>query len=237
MSIKVILFDLDGTLLPMDQNVFVKSYFGGLAKKLAPHGYDSEKLISAVWAGTGAMVKNDGTKKNEEVFWDKFCEIFGEEAKNDLPIFEEFYATDFAKVQSSCGYNPKASENVRDLKNMGLRIALATNPIFPEIATRQRIAWAGLDTSDFELYTTYENSRYCKPNLEYYKDITNSLGVEPCECLMVGNDVDEDMIAEKLGMKVFLVTECIINKSQKDISLYPNGDFSDLMNYVRGITK
>jgi hypothetical protein len=54
---------------------------------------------------------------------------------------------------------------------------------------------------------------------------------------MVGNDVDEDMIAEKLGMKVFLVTECIINKSQKDISLYPNGDFSDLMNYVRGITK
>jgi FMN phosphatase YigB (HAD superfamily) len=237
MSIKVILFDLDGTLLPMDQNVFVKSYFGGLAKKLAPHGYDSEKLISAVWAGTGAMVKNDGTKKNEEVFWDKFCEIFGEEAKNDLPIFEEFYATDFAKVQSSCGYNPKASETVRDLKNMGLRIALATNPIFPEIATRQRIAWAGLDTSDFELYTTYENSRYCKPNLEYYKDITNSLGVEPCECLMVGNDVDEDMIAEKLSMKVFLVTECIINKSQKDISLYPNGDFSDLMNYVRGITK
>jgi FMN phosphatase YigB (HAD superfamily) len=221
----------------MDQNIFVKSYFGGLAKKLAPHGYDSEKLISAVWAGTGAMVKNDGTKKNEEVFWDKFCEIFGEEAKNDLPIFEEFYATDFAKVQSSCGYNPNSSETVRDLKNMGLRIALATNPIFPEIATRQRIAWAGLDTSDFELYTTYENSRHCKPNLEYYKDITNSLGVEPCECLMVGNDVDEDMIAEKLGMKVFLVTECIINKSQKDISLYPNGDFSDLMNYVRGITK
>ena len=107
MSIKVVLFDLDGTLLPMDQNMFVKSYFGGLAKKLAPHGYDSEKLISAVWAGTGAMVKNNGTKKNEEVFWDKFCEIFGKEAKNDLPIFEEFYATDFAKVQSSCGYNPK----------------------------------------------------------------------------------------------------------------------------------
>lgn len=237
MSIKVVLFDLDGTLLPMDQNIFVKSYFGGLAKKLAPHGYDSEKLISAVWAGTGAMVKNDGTKKNEEVFWDKFCEIFGEGAKNDLPIFEEFYATDFAKVQSSCGYNPKAAEAVRDLKNMELRIALATNPIFPEIATRQRIAWAGLETSDFELYTTYENSRYCKPNLEYYKDITNSLGVEPCECLMVGNDVDEDMTTEKLGMKVFLVTECIINKSQKDISLYPNGDFSDLMNYVRGITK
>ena len=43
MSIKMILFDLDGTLLPMDQNHFVKTYFGALAKKLAPLGYDPEK--------------------------------------------------------------------------------------------------------------------------------------------------------------------------------------------------
>ena len=235
MSIKTVLFDLDGTLLPMDQNIFVKTYFGLLAKKLAPHGYDSEKLIGAVWAGTGAMVKNDGTKKNEEAFWDKFCKIFGNDAKNDLPLFEEFYAVDFAKVQASCGYDPKAAETVKALRSMGMRIALATNPIFPAIATEQRIRWAGLETSDFELYTTYENSRFCKPNLDYYKDIMNTLGVEPSECLMVGNDVDEDMIAEKLGMKVFLITACMINKSEKDISLYPQGDFSDLVSYANKV--
>ena len=235
MSIKVILFDLDGTLLPMDQDVFVKSYFGLLAKKLAMHGYESEKLIGAVWAGTGTMIKNDGSKNNEAAFWDKFCEIYGEDAKKDVPLFEEFYATDFAKVQLSCGYDPKASETVRELKNMGLRIALATNPIFPAIATKQRIAWAGLGTCDFELYTTYENSRYCKPSLEYYKDIINSLGTKPCECLMVGNDVGDDMVAQKLSMKVFLLTKCLINKAQTDISIYPNGDFSDLMSYVRDI--
>jgi FMN phosphatase YigB (HAD superfamily) len=58
------------------------------------------------------------------------------------------------------------------------------------------------------------------------------LGVKADECLMVGNDVGEDMIAEKLGMKVFLVTNCLINKSNVDISAFPHGDLSALLNFV-----
>ena len=34
--ITTVLFDLDGTLLPMDQDRFVQSYIGRMAKKLAP---------------------------------------------------------------------------------------------------------------------------------------------------------------------------------------------------------
>ena len=49
---------------------------------------------------------------------------------------------------------------------------------------------------------------------------------------MVGNDVVEDMVAEKLGMKVFLLTDYLINKYQIDTSIYPNGDFNDLINYL-----
>ena len=36
---KTILFDLDGTLLPMDQDAFVKYYMGLFAQKMAPHGF------------------------------------------------------------------------------------------------------------------------------------------------------------------------------------------------------
>ena len=50
-QIKVVLFDLDGTLLPMDQDEFVKAYFGGIAKKLAPYGYEPNKLVKSIWAG------------------------------------------------------------------------------------------------------------------------------------------------------------------------------------------
>ena len=228
----MILFDLDGTLLPMDQNTFVKAYFGGLAKRLAPYGYDSEKLIAAIWKGTGAMVKNDGSKTNEAVFWDAFANIFGESVRADEPKFDAFYREDFDKVSVSCGYDKRAKETVDAIKARGFRVALATNPIFPSIATEKRMAWAGFEPTDFELFTTYENSCYCKPNPLYYRAVVDALNIDPEDCLMVGNDVDEDMIAQKLGMKVFLLTDCLINKEEKDISVYPHGNFDALLEYV-----
>ena len=116
---------------------------------------------------------------------------------------------------------------------MGLRTALATNPIFPAIATESRIRWAGLSPADFELYTTYENIGFCKPNPAYYQEILKRMDLSPEECLMVGNDVTEDMIAARLGMQVFLLTDCLINKDEKDISVYPNGGFDQLLACLR----
>ncbi len=229
MKITTVLFDLDGTLLPMDQDIFVKAYFGGLAKRLAPHGYDPKELIDAIWGGTAAMVKNDGTKTNEERFWESFCGVFGECARADMPHFDAFYREDFDSVQISCGYTPMANKVIKRLKEKGLRVALATNPIFPSMATESRMRWAGLSASDFALYTTYENSRFCKPNPAYYKDVMNALGVTAEECLMVGNDVTEDMIAQTLGAHVFLLTDNLINKQNEDISVYPHGNFDDLL--------
>lgn len=232
-DIKVVLFDLDGTLLPMDQDVFVKSYFGLLAKKLAPLGYEPNKLIESIWIGTKAMIKNSGEKTNEQVFWDKFAETYGEEVRNHIPYFDEYYRTDFDKVQASCGFNSQSKGVIETVKGLGYRVALATNPIFPSIATEKRTKWAGLNTKDFEIYTTYENSKHSKPNPKYYLDIAEKLGVKPEECLMVGNDISEDMIAETVGMKVFLITDCLINKENKDISVYNQGSFEDLINYLK----
>ena len=42
--IDTVFFALDGTLLPMDLEVFVKDYLGRIAAKLAPHGYDPKQL-------------------------------------------------------------------------------------------------------------------------------------------------------------------------------------------------
>ena len=69
MIIKAVLFDLDGTLLPMDQEEFIKAYFGLLAKRLAPLGYEADKLYQVLWYGVAAMVKNDGSCVNEDAFW------------------------------------------------------------------------------------------------------------------------------------------------------------------------
>lgn len=232
MRIKAVMFDLDGTLLPMDQDVFVKTYFKGIAAKLAPHGYDPKELIDAIWSGTMAMIRNDGQITNEKAFWNYFASRYGEKALADIPLFEQFYLEDFDAVKAVCGYHPMAAETVAKLKQAGIRVALATNPIFPSIATEKRIRWAGLKPEDFELFTTYENSKYCKPSLGYYSELVKQLQVAPEECLMVGNDVGDDMVAEALGIQVFLLTDCLINKTDKDISDYHHGSFRQLLDFI-----
>ena len=54
---------------------------------------------------------------------------------------------------------------------------------------------------------------------------------------MVGNDAHEDMIAETLGMKVFLLTDCLINKQGRDITTWPHGDFDALMEHLRALAR
>ena len=232
MSIKAVLFDLDGTLLPMDQDTFIKAYLGGMAKKLAPHGYEPETLVKAVYMGMKAMTSNDGSCTNEEAFWAAFTGLLGERVREDMPIFDDFYRNEFQEVKNICGFLPEAAQTVRTLKEMGYRVILATTPMFPSIATESRIRWAGMQPEDFEIFTTYENYHFCKPNLNYYKEILEQIGVKPEECLMVGNDVGEDMITEELGMKVFLMPADLINKVEKDISVYPQGNFEDLLKYI-----
>ena len=232
MDINTILFDLDGTLLPMDQEKFVNGYFKMLAAKLAPYGYEPQQLINAILAGIEAMIKNDGSQLNEDAFWKRFVEIYGDKVLADKPVFEDFYKNEFQDARSFCGFNPKAAETVRSLKDKGYRVVLATNPLFPSIATESRIRWAGLEPSEFDLYTTYENTSYCKPNLDYYRDILKRINCRPEECIMVGNDVGEDMVVEALGMQAFLLTDCLINTQKKDITAYPHGSFEQLLSIL-----
>ena len=235
MKITTVLFDLDGTLLPMDQDVFIKAYFSFLAEHMAHYGYEKEKLLKTVWSATLPMTRNDTDKTNEEVFWDCMVNTYGPDVRKDEPKFDEYYEVGFPKVQAVCGYDPRAAQVVAACKEKGFRVALATNPFFPTTATMQRTRWAGLDPKDFDLITTYANSRGCKPNPAYYHRVLETLGVTAEECLMVGNDVQEDMMARELGMEVFLLTPCMINRSNQDISIYPQGGFDELLTFIQSL--
>ena len=231
MAITTVLFDLDGTLLPMDQEVFLKAYLGGLCKKLAPLGYDPKAVTDGIWKGTGAMVGNDGAQSNEAVFWQMFCSLLGEDTRKDEPVFEDFYRNEFQKVAEVCGKNPAAKELIEGLKDKGLRLVLATNPLFPAIATHSRVRWAGLEPEDFAYITTYENSSRCKPNPDYYREILDKLGLQTEECVMVGNDAQEDGAAAALGLPVFLLTDCLIDRSG-EVEKFPHGGIKQLLEWL-----
>ena len=225
------MFDLDGTLLPMDQEVFARTYLRSLGAYVAPLGYDPRLIAKRTWDGMEAMVSNNGTILNEQAFWDCFRMHFGDRVLRDRPAFEEYYRTEFKKVKSSCGFEPAVPKLIRGLRQAGVSVGLATNPIFPPAATHERIRWAGLEPEDFLWITTYDNSHYCKPNPDYFREILEKIGKRPEDCIMVGNDAHEDMAAAELGIPVFLLTPCLINTKNRDLSKIPHGDFDDLKNY------
>lgn len=231
--LKAVLFDLDGTLLPMDQDIFMKDYFGRLIRRLVPIGYTPELFLAAMKAGITAMTVNDGSRTNEEAYWEAYTAVSRTDLTAEMPILEVFYNTEFDEVAAVCGYTPKAAELVRSLKQKGIRVILATNPLFPRVATQKRIRWAGLEPEDFEFYTTFEDIGYCKPNPDYYKEVLRRADLDASDCLMVGNDVAEDMIAGgKAGLRGFLLTDCLINTPNADIEQYPHGSFDELEAYI-----
>lgn len=230
---KTFLFDLDGTLLPMNQDNFIKVYFGELVKRFSTLGFDGKALVQAVWKATESMIKNDGSTTNEERFWSSFASILGPDILEHKNEFEDFYRNEFAAASSQTWKNDLADKSIKLLKSKGYRVIAATNPIFPQIATYTRMNWAGLDINDFELITTYDNSTFCKPSLNYYKEIMNKVSCIPTDCIMVGNDVREDMCASELGMKTFLIKDCMINMDNRPIESDYQGSFEDFYNYIK----
>lgn len=232
MQYKAVFFDLDGTLLPLDQDEFVKVYFAELSAYMAQYGYEPKSYCDSIMKATYTMMKNDGGRTNEEAFWDLYLSIFGEDARKDEPVLEDFYRTNFENVKRVTGYDPAAAETVKLLLEKDVPLVLATNPVFPPVATEARIRWAGIDPSVFRIITTYNNIGYCKPSIEYYKDLCDRMGYSPEECVMIGNDTRDDMVAETIGMKVFLLTDNLVNRENKDITTYNRGSFAELKEFL-----
>ena len=193
MRYQAIMFDLDGTLLPMELEGFIKAYFGALAKELAPFGLTAEQLFKPFWAGTKAMMTNTTGKLNSDVFWEVFCSMSGLAREKVEPVCDAFYAAGFQAARAATAENPLAAEAVRAAREKADKVVLATNPLFPMAAQRTRLSWIGLTPEDFDLVTCYSTDHYCKPNPAYFDEICQRLALDPARCLMVGNDDREDM--------------------------------------------
>ncbi len=234
MQYKAILFDLDGTLLPMDYDEFSKGYFHLLSKVVAPYGYEKEPFLSAMMQGVASMVKNNGEVPNCDRFWETFSGLLDTKIYDLIPVFDDFYETDFNKTASLTQPNPLAKEAVRIAGEKAEAVVLATNPLFPISAVTSRLSWLGLIPEDFDLVTDYENSAFCKPNPAYFVEITETLNIAPEDCLMVGNNVVEDILpAQKLGLGTFLVTDCLI--AEAPLPDCPQGSFSDLIQFLKSL--
>jgi FMN phosphatase YigB (HAD superfamily) len=223
-----ILFDLDGTLLPMDMDAFERHYHRSIAAYAARGGHDAARFMHALSMGTEAMKQNDGRMTNRVRFQQVFSSFYAPYDEAVDRFIRAYFVPERYIPADAVRVDPYADKIVKRAKSMGLTVALATNPYSPKPATLARMRAAGLDPEDFSLITTMENSRFCKPNPAYYHDVLSAIGLRADQCLMVGNDVCEDMIASTLGCDVYLVTPCLINKRNEDIARFPNGTLETL---------
>lgn len=232
--IDTILFDLDGTLLPLDMQKFTEIYFhemGHMFKDMI----DSKLLAKYVWAATEEMVGNIEYKTNEEVFMNRFSELVGGDISKYTERFDTFYDTLFHKTREAVQSQSLVSESIAILKEKHYKLVVATNPMFPRKAIHHRIKWAGLDLEDFVYITSYEDNHYCKPQLHFYKEVLDIIGKRPEQCMMVGNDVQEDLIALNIGMETFLIKNHMINRTQETINSTYEGNYEDFYSFVKGL--
>ena len=231
-----ILFDLDGTLLEMRTEPFVQQYLVELGKYIGDR-YDVKTLLGIIWDATKAMIMNlDPAKTNEQVFMDYFLEKSGLNKEEIWPIFEGFYRDVFPTLSHLTFPSPFGKKLVEAAKAQGYRVAVATNPVFPRDAIHSRLAWLELKPEDFDLVTVYEESHFTKPNPAYFQEVCDRLGVSPSACIMVGNHMQEDMVASKLGMKIFLVTNYMENRGEPVYPVDQQGTIEELYTAITNRT-
>lgn len=215
--IKHLLFDLDGTLLPIDLDFFFQDYLSALSARFAAT-IEPEEFQEKLLASTMVMIKSDDPHlTNEEVFWQDFPDRIGLSRPFLEPIFRHFYDNEYRAL----GNNLPPAGPVRTLLSsalqQGFSVTIATNPVFPRDAIIERLSWINCHDLPYRLVTSMEKMHFCKPNPNYYREILALLDVKAEECMMIGNDVEEDMVASLLGMKTCLVTDRLISRGKTKI--------------------
>lgn len=210
--IKAIFFDLDGTLLPLNEEKFIEMYFGLLANKVSHLGYNKEDLYKVIWTGTKAMFENDGSVTNEEAFWKVFVSFYGKEKLKDKSYFDDFYINEFKRTIEVCENNSLAREIVGFCNKNVEHTILSTNPIFPLNGTLTRMSFVDLKKEDFDFITAYENFSYSKPNPKYFNELLKMFNLKGEEVILFGNNTLEDgECSLACGIKCYLVDGYIIN--------------------------
>jgi FMN phosphatase YigB (HAD superfamily) len=204
--LKAVLFDLDNTLIRFDEREFFEAYIPRISKVFSDL-MPPETLITKLLLSTQMLMNNKGQMSNAEYFMNSFSQGYEGYREEIWKRFIKFYETEFDRFQTLVSVTPGVREVFVKLKKMGVKLVIASNPIWPQIVQMKRLSWASLGDWSFELVTSIENMSYCKPHIEYYLEVCQKINEKPEGCLMVGNDPVNDLVVAKIGMKTFLVTD------------------------------
>lgn len=234
MRINTIMFDLDGTLLPMDNEKFTSAYLKSINSFIYGNLGDVNFTKYMMYAVSKMQKDKDGSLTNMQ----KFTNYFNEVSTIKFDIFKryvnEYYAKELDKLSGEVEKEPLVKMTVAMIKKKGYKLILATNALFPEKAIEVRLKWCGLNPNDFSFIATIDNMHYIKPNLEFYKELMGVNDLNEESCMMVGNDVREDLIASELGISTYYLNEYGINESGAKIDC-PQGTYVQFYEWAKAL--
>jgi len=228
-----LLFDLDGTLLDTNLAAFTPAYFRALSQHMANHA-SPNAMLGALIAGVNLMMESaDSTRTLQQVFDADFYPKLDVPRDAMVELIEDFYDNVFPSLAQYARLKPDAVPLIDWALSRGYRIAIATDPLFPRKATVQRLRWAGFESDRFELVSTYEHFHFTKTHPAYYAEVLGRMGWPEGPILMVGNDVERDLIpAHRLGLKAFLIEGGSVSGPGFEVG---SGTLADLHSWLESI--
>ena len=204
--LRAVLFDLDGTLIENDMDVFITHFLRRFAPHLA-HRVAPEKFVQSWLHALQFMLRNnDRALTNQQAFDLNFYPAVGALPEDLQPSIQAFYATSYRGLRSLVRPRPGTRETIQAMLDAGLSVVIATNPIFVHTAVAQRLEWAGVSDLSLALVTSSENMHAAKPSPQYYQEILDRVGCAPDESVMIGDDFINDIQpASRLGMHTYWV--------------------------------
>ncbi|MDP1547636.1 MAG: DinB family protein [Anaerolineales bacterium] len=201
-----LLLDLDDTLLNTNLQAFIPAYFQALSKELTPH-IAPEQMLRALISGMNLMNQSeDFTRTLRQVFDAEFYPQLNISRDELDAAIENFYDNIFPTLQGLTTQKDDAKPFVEWALSQGYRVAIATDPLLPRKATYHRLRWAGFEPDQFMLVSSYEDFHFSKTHSAYYAEALGLMGWHEGPILMVGNDMERDIIpAKKLGLATYLV--------------------------------
>lgn len=231
-KIKNILFDMDGTLVTGDTDLFFYVFFNEMVMKyLKNFGGDPDTVEQMLLKCIGVMQQNNGVTTNETIFYKALEKLSGVKETKLRVFFDDFYKNEFKKTHMTYDPIPKMNEVLDYLSRKGYNLILATDPTIPLCAIEFKLKDCDIDKNIFSYITTNENSNYTKLNVEYYNNILKKCGLKASESIMVGNHAEKDKLAEKAGIKTILIKDYLVNKN--NINLDNLMTINEFLNYIK----
>jgi FMN phosphatase YigB (HAD superfamily) len=231
MSLTVLL-DLDDTLLINPTESFVAAYLQALSLWLAEYA-PPEAISQALLSGTRRMTRNAQPGCTlREVFDSEFYPALGVSREAMQAEIDRFYEQGFPALLKIAHPAPGAVATVDRLFAMGAHLAIATNPLFPLTAIRQRLEWAGLDPQryPFEIIPSYETFHFAKPDPAFLAELLGRMGWPEGGIVMVGDSLKHDAPAARgLGVPFYHVRA----EGEPDDES-PGGRLPDLPDWLAG---